>query len=203
MDDDARWQAYVRERLEPRNAQESVYAWKCGRPAVHEPGARRLRSGGGSMGLALGLGLPAHVAEPVRCACCCLTRRDVSAIHPLTSQLRTPRPIWSTALTPLQFIPCPLLLLLPLTAAADAEANMFQTELDFGQLESEAFTRDVYQRCARHARFAWAAGSPPARLYSPPACPPALPDGKTGSVAPSGTLAAAAQVPCRLACPPG
>lgn len=64
MEGDERWQAYVRERLEPRNAEESVFAWKCGRPTVHEP-----------------------------------------------------------------------------------EADMFQTELDFGSIDAEAFTRDVYQRC--------------------------------------------------------
>ena len=46
MEGDQRWQQYVRERLEPRNAQENVYAWKCGRPTVHEPGA----CAGGGMG---------------------------------------------------------------------------------------------------------------------------------------------------------
>lgn len=38
MDADPRWQQYVKERLEPRNAEENVFAWKCGRPTVHEPG---------------------------------------------------------------------------------------------------------------------------------------------------------------------
>lgn len=32
-----------------------------------------------------------------------------------------------------------------------AEADMFQAELDFGSIDSEAFTRDVYQRCASEA----------------------------------------------------
>ncbi|PSC73252.1 serine threonine-phosphatase 6 regulatory subunit 3-like isoform X1 [Micractinium conductrix] len=67
MEGDQRWQQYVRERLEPRNAQENVYAWKCGRPTVHEP-------------------------------------------------------------------------------VVESEADLFQTDLDFGSMDSEAFTRDVYQR---------------------------------------------------------
>ncbi|KAI3432394.1 hypothetical protein D9Q98_003950 [Chlorella vulgaris] len=67
MEGDPGWQAYVKERLEPRNAQENVFAWKCGRPTVHEP-------------------------------------------------------------------------------VVDAEAAMFQTELDFGSVDSDAFSRDVYQR---------------------------------------------------------
>jgi hypothetical protein len=37
MEADPQWQQYVKERLEPRNALESVFAWKCGRPTVHEP----------------------------------------------------------------------------------------------------------------------------------------------------------------------
>ena len=37
MEADPQWQQYVNERLEPRNALESVFAWKCGRPTVHEP----------------------------------------------------------------------------------------------------------------------------------------------------------------------
>ena len=36
----------------------------------------------------------------------------------------------------------------PPAAAVDAEADMFQTELDFGTMDAESFTRDVYQRCA-------------------------------------------------------
>lgn len=67
MDTEERWQQFVKERLEPRNAEENVFAWKCGRPTVHEP-------------------------------------------------------------------------------VVDSEADMFQTDLDFGSMESEAFTRDVYQR---------------------------------------------------------
>ncbi|KAL4434788.1 hypothetical protein ABPG77_005315 [Micractinium sp. CCAP 211/92] len=67
MDAEERWQQFVKERLEPRNAEENVFAWKCGRPTVHEP-------------------------------------------------------------------------------VVDSEADMFQTDLDFGSMESEAFTRDVYQR---------------------------------------------------------
>ncbi|KAL4423891.1 hypothetical protein ABPG75_001192 [Micractinium tetrahymenae] len=67
MDADGHWQQYVKERLDPRNAEENVYAWKCGRPTMHEP-------------------------------------------------------------------------------VVDSEADMFQTDLDFGSIESEAFTRDVYQR---------------------------------------------------------
>lgn len=38
MEGDQRWQAYVRGELEPRNAEENVFSWKCGRPTVHEPG---------------------------------------------------------------------------------------------------------------------------------------------------------------------
>lgn len=38
MDAEERWQQFVKERLEPRNAEENVFAWKCGRPTVHEPG---------------------------------------------------------------------------------------------------------------------------------------------------------------------
>lgn len=41
MESDSRWQAYVKEQLEPRNAQENVFNWKCGRPTVHEPGKGR------------------------------------------------------------------------------------------------------------------------------------------------------------------
>ena len=33
-------------------------------------------------------------------------------------------------------------------AVVDAEGDMFQTELDFGTMDAETFTRDVYQRCA-------------------------------------------------------
>ena len=33
----------------------------------------------------------------------------------------------------------------------ESEADLFQTDLDFGSMDSEAFTRDVYQRCARLA----------------------------------------------------
>lgn len=40
LDAEPRWQQYVKERLEPRNAQENVFAWKCGRPTVHEPGGQ-------------------------------------------------------------------------------------------------------------------------------------------------------------------
>ncbi len=39
-----------------------------------------------------------------------------------------------------------LLSAVPCTAVVDSEADMFQTDLDFGSMESEAFTRDVYQR---------------------------------------------------------
>ncbi|KAI7837910.1 hypothetical protein COHA_008291 [Chlorella ohadii] len=67
MESDSRWQAYVKEQLEPRNAEENVFNWKCGRPTVHEP-------------------------------------------------------------------------------VVDAEGDMFQTELDFGTMDAETFTRDVYQR---------------------------------------------------------
>lgn len=67
MEGNLRWQAYLREELEPRNAEENVFNWKCGRPTVHEP-------------------------------------------------------------------------------VVDAEADMFQTELDFGTMDAETFTRDVYQR---------------------------------------------------------
>lgn len=49
------------------------------------------------------------------------------------------------ALLPAQPAPAPL----PTAAAMDAEGDMFQTELDFGSIEGESFTRDVYQRCAR------------------------------------------------------
>ena len=44
MEADPQWQQYVKERLEPRNALESVFAWKCGRPTVHEPSEPRLLS---------------------------------------------------------------------------------------------------------------------------------------------------------------
>lgn len=38
MEGNLRWQKYLREELEPRNAEENVFNWKCGRPTVHEPG---------------------------------------------------------------------------------------------------------------------------------------------------------------------
>lgn len=41
---------------------------------------------------------------------------------------------------------CAPLAALPCIAVVDSEADMFQTDIDFGSMESEAFTRDVYQR---------------------------------------------------------
>lgn len=131
MEGDARWQAYVRETLEPRNAEESVFAWKCGRPTVHEQGACAAAAGwrvGGPRG---GLASLVLALASLRV----LPRRRRPAAAALGPHLSSP--------------PCCRRLLppsLPPSSVVDAEADMFQTELDFGSIDSEAFTRDVYQR---------------------------------------------------------